>query len=187
MPSGQSSALASPVRGFADGSVTIAGVSGSGCGSCADWDTEEGAGALELPEGGAPEAETCPLAVQAQRHITAVLSANRALHKRFVMPVNLAIGKTRRKEANKKKRRHLYRRSSLIFCFVPYPVFTIAFQRNYPYTNIHKTEAFVNRKANISHKSGAFKEAGKPREPRFSAHRRCAHGGYRRDNFPAGY
>ena len=38
------------------------------------------------------------------------------------------------KEANKKKRRHLYRRSSLIFCFVPYPVFTIAFQRNYPYT-----------------------------------------------------
>ena len=135
-PSGQSSALASPVRGFADGSVTIAGVSGSGCGcgSCADWDTEEGAGALELPEGGAPEAETCPPAVQAQRHITAVLSANRALHKRFVMPVNLAIGKTRRKEANKKKRRHLYRRSSLIFCFVPYPVFTIAFQRNYPYT-----------------------------------------------------
>ena len=93
------------MRGFADGSVTIAGVSGSGCGcgSCADWDTEEGAGALELPEGGAPEAETCPPAVQAQRHITAVLSANRALHKRFVMPVNLAIGKTRRKEANKKK------------------------------------------------------------------------------------
>ena len=116
--------------------VGIAGVSGSGCGcgSCADWDTEEGAGALELPEGGAPEAETCPPAVQAQRHITAVLSANRALHKRFVMPVNLAIGKTRRKEANKKKRRHLYRRSSLIFCFVPYPIFTIAFQRNYPYT-----------------------------------------------------
>ena len=109
-----------PVRGFADGSVTIAGVSGSGCGcgSCADWDTEEGAGALELPEGGAPEAETCPPAVQAQRHITAVLSANRALHKRFVMPVNLAIGKTRRKEANKKKRRHLYRRSSLIFLFL---------------------------------------------------------------------
>jgi len=110
------------------------GGSGCGCGSCADWDTEEGAGALELPEGGAPEAETCPPAVQAQRHITAVLSANRALHKRFVMPVNLAIGKTRRKEANKKKRRHLYRRSSLIFCFVPYPIFTIAFQRNYPYT-----------------------------------------------------
>ena len=116
-----------------DGWTGVSG-SGCGCGSCADWDTEEGAGALELPEGGAPEAETCPPAVQAQRHITAVLSANRALHKRFVMPVNLAIGKTRRKEANKKKRRHLYRRSSLIFCFVPYPVFTIAFQRNYPYT-----------------------------------------------------
>ena len=35
MPSGQSSALASPVRGFADGSVTIAGVSGSGKSSLA--------------------------------------------------------------------------------------------------------------------------------------------------------